>query len=103
MTNQTFTNSDGDFLIVPQQGALDIQTEFGMLFVQPGEIAVIQRGQRYKVNLPDGPLGANGLANPRDFLHPVAKYEIQTGVGWRSIYKLGGRQILLQQATALSL
>jgi homogentisate 1,2-dioxygenase len=91
MTNQTFTNSDRDFLIVPQQGALDIQTEFGMLFVQPGEIAVIQRGQRYKVNLPDGPLGANGLANPRDFLHPVAKYEVQTGVEWRSIYKLGGR------------
>lgn len=48
-------NSDGDYLIVAQQGALDIQTEFGMLYVQPGEICVIQRGQRFKVKLPDGP------------------------------------------------
>jgi len=47
-------NSDGDYLIVPQQGSLDIQTEFGKLFVQPGEICVIQRGQRFKVVLPDG-------------------------------------------------
>jgi homogentisate 1,2-dioxygenase len=47
-------NSDGDYLIVPQQGTLDIQTEFGKLFVQPGEICVIQRGQRFKVALPDG-------------------------------------------------
>jgi len=55
MTKRATVNSDGDFLIVPQQGALDIQTEFGMLFVQPGEICVVQRGQRFKVNLPDGP------------------------------------------------
>jgi len=54
MTKRATVNSDGDFLIVPQQGALDIQTEFGMLFVQPGEICVVQRGQRFKVNLPDG-------------------------------------------------
>ncbi|CRK47422.1 hypothetical protein BN1723_016750 [Verticillium longisporum] len=91
MKKRAFANSDGDFLIVPQQGALDIQTEFGFLYVQPGEICVIQRGQRFKVNvegptrgyileiwgsnfeLPElGPLGANGLANARDFLHPVA-------------------------------
>lgn len=56
MKQKAFVNSDGGFLIVPQQGALDIQTEFGPLFVQPGEICAIQRGQRYKVNLPDGPL-----------------------------------------------
>jgi len=55
MKKRATVNSDGDFLIVAQQGALDIQTEFGMLFVQPGEICVIQRGQRFKVNLPDGP------------------------------------------------
>lgn len=55
MSKRAAVNSDGDFLIVPQQGALDIQTEFGMLFVQPGEICVIQRGQRFKVGLPDGP------------------------------------------------
>jgi homogentisate 1,2-dioxygenase len=54
MTRRAMVNSDGDYLIVPQQGALDIQTEFGKLFVQPGEICVIQRGQRFKVTLPDG-------------------------------------------------
>jgi len=83
------------FLIVPQQGALDIQTEFGYLFVPPGHIAVIQRGICFSVNLPEGPsrgyicevfgahfkipdlgpIGANGLANPRDFLSPVAAFE----------------------------
>lgn len=110
MKSRAFVNSDGDFLICPQQGSLDIQTEFGMLFVQPGEIVIIQRGQRFKVNLPDGPsrgymleiwgsnfelpelgpLGANGLANARDFLHPVAKYEI-TSDSWKVVYKLGGK------------
>jgi homogentisate 1,2-dioxygenase len=55
MKKRAAVNSDGDFLIVPQQGVLDIQTEFGMLFVQPGEICVVQRGQRFKVSLPDGP------------------------------------------------
>jgi homogentisate 1,2-dioxygenase len=54
MEKRATVNSDGDFLIVPQHGSLDIQTEFGKLFVQPGEICVIQRGQRFKVNLPDG-------------------------------------------------
>lgn len=45
----------GDFLIVPQQGRLDIRTELGNLMVRPGEICVIQRGLRFKVQLPDGP------------------------------------------------
>jgi homogentisate 1,2-dioxygenase len=54
MKKRAAVNSDGDWLIVPQQGVLDIQTEFGMLFVQPGEICVIQRGQRFKISLPDG-------------------------------------------------
>ncbi|CAK7218992.1 hypothetical protein SEUCBS140593_003742 [Sporothrix eucalyptigena] len=110
MEKRAFVNSDGDFLIVPQQGVLDIQTEFGFLYVQPGEIAVIQRGQRFKVNiegptrgyvleiwganfeLPElGPLGANGLANARDFLHPVAAYEVTNNDPWDVIYKLGGK------------
>lgn len=55
MEKRACVNSDGDFLIVAQHGTLDIQTEFGKLFVQPGEICVIQRGQRFKVSLPDGP------------------------------------------------
>ncbi|KAJ3127749.1 hypothetical protein HK098_005866 [Nowakowskiella sp. JEL0407] len=94
MENEAFYNSDGDFLIVPQKGALTIQTEFGFLFVEPLEIVVIQRGIRFKVlldepsrgyvvevfdghfELPDlGPIGANGLANPRDFLSPTACFE----------------------------
>jgi homogentisate 1,2-dioxygenase len=54
MKRKAFVNSDGDFLIVPQEGALDIQTEFGMLYVQPGEICIIQRGQRFKVKV-EGP------------------------------------------------
>lgn len=54
MKQKAVVNSDGDFLIVPQEGALDIQTEFGMLYVQPGEICVIQRGQRFKVKV-EGP------------------------------------------------
>lgn len=54
MKKRAAVNSDGDFLIVPQEGALDIQTEFGPLYVQPGEICVIQRGQRFKVNV-EGP------------------------------------------------
>jgi len=99
MKDKSFYNSDGDFLIVPQQGTLDIQTEFGMIEVNPGEIVVIQRGMHFSVRLehentksgikgyiceiysghfrlPDlGPIGANGLANPRDFETPVAHFE----------------------------
>jgi homogentisate 1,2-dioxygenase len=110
MSNRAFVNSDGDFLIVPQQGALDIQTEFGPLYVQPGEIVVIQRGQRFRVGLegpsrgyildiwganfelPElGPLGANGLANARDFLHPKAQYTVTKDDPWEIVYKLGGK------------
>eukprot|EP01120_Amphizonella_sp_Union-15-10_P016204 TRINITY_DN8469_c0_g1_i1.p1 TRINITY_DN8469_c0_g1~~TRINITY_DN8469_c0_g1_i1.p1 ORF type:complete len:465 (-),score=84.35 TRINITY_DN8469_c0_g1_i1:69-1415(-) len=95
MKNKAFFSADGDFLIVPELGTLDIQTEFGFLEVHPGEIAVIPRGILFSVKLPDGkgrgyiteifeghfripelgPIGANGLANPRDFLSPVAAYE----------------------------
>ena len=97
MHRTAFYNSDGDLLVVPQQGPLAIQTELGHLEVKPGEIAVLQRGIRFSIavdeqlhasrgyvleifdrrfELPDlGPIGANGLANPRDFLHPVAAYE----------------------------
>lgn len=94
MGKSAFSNSDGDFLIVPQEGALKIRTEFGCMLVQPHEIAVVQRGMRFSVDvdgpargyilevagrhfqLPDlGPIGANGLANPRDFETPVSAYE----------------------------
>ncbi|CAD6996996.1 homogentisate 1,2-dioxygenase [Ceratitis capitata] len=94
MEKTAFYNSDGDFLIVPQKGVLEITTEFGKLKVKPNEICVIPQGIRYSVNitepsrgyilevynnhfqLPDlGPIGANGLANPRDFKTPVAWFE----------------------------
>jgi homogentisate 1,2-dioxygenase len=95
MDQTFFYNADGEFLIVPQAGGLRIATECGVLVVSPGEIAVIPRGMVYRVDLlqetargyicenygsyfdlPErGPIGANGLANARDFLHPVAAFE----------------------------
>ncbi|CRK94775.1 CLUMA_CG008269, isoform A [Clunio marinus] len=109
MENRSFYNSDGDFLIVPQQGALDITTEFGKLYVEPNEICVIQKGMRFSVNvngptrgyilevyddhfrLPDlGPIGANGLANPRDFLTPTAWFEDRDVTDYQIIAKFQG-------------
>ncbi|SMH62061.1 homogentisate 1,2-dioxygenase [Azospirillum agricola] len=95
MTGRFFYDADGELLIVPQQGRLRLATEFGVLEVEPQEIAVIPRGVRFRVELPDGaargyvcenygapfqlpdlgPIGSNGLANPRDFLTPTAWYE----------------------------
>ncbi|GJJ14241.1 hypothetical protein Clacol_008505 [Clathrus columnatus] len=109
MAKKAFINNDGDMLIVPSQGRLDIQTEFGKLMVRPGEIVVIQRGIRFKVLLPDGPsrgyiqeifgahyelpelgpLGANGLANSRDFESPVASFDVDQS-RWEIIYKVAG-------------
>jgi hypothetical protein len=99
MTDRFFYNADGEMLIVPQKGRLLLRTEMGILEAGPGEIAVIQRGIRFRVELlekeargyicenygallrlPDlGPIGANGLANPRDFLAPVAAFEDREG------------------------
>lgn len=94
MKNKAFYNSDGDWLIVPFVGTLNIITEFGLMTVKNGEICVIPRGVKFSVEvsetskgwiseiykghyeLPDlGPIGANGLANPRDFQIPTAYYE----------------------------
>lgn len=95
MEGRYFYSADGELLVVPQQGRLAIFTELGLLEVEPQEIAVIPRGLRFRVELPDGeargylcenfgallqlpdmgPIGSNGLANPRDFLTPVARYE----------------------------
>jgi homogentisate 1,2-dioxygenase len=95
MKDRYFYNADGEMLMVPQLGRLGVHTELGRLDIQPGEICVIPRGIKIKVELeegeargyicenyglsfrlPDlGPIGANGLANSRDFLTPVAAYE----------------------------
>ena len=98
MTGRYFTNADGEMMFVPQQGALLLFTELGKLEVRPGEIAVIPRGMKFKVilegpsrgylcenygqafRLPElGPIGAQGLAQVRDFLAPVAAYEETSG------------------------
>jgi homogentisate 1,2-dioxygenase len=94
MTDRVFYSADGEMLFVPQQGALTLATEFGVLHVAPGEIGVVPRGVKFRVEvagpsrgyvcenygalfqLPElGPIGANGLANARDFLAPVASFE----------------------------
>src|SRR5437764_4438806 len=92
---RVFHDADGELLLVPQEGALDIRTELGRLAVAPGEIAVIPRGIRFRVaidsplvrgyacenygapfRLPEpGPIGSNGVANPRDFRAPAAHDE----------------------------
>lgn len=53
MIDRSFSNADGDLLIVPQQGSLLFQTELGHLSVAAGEIAVIPRGVRFSVRLSD--------------------------------------------------
>jgi len=95
MADRYFVNADGELLIVPESGSLLLRTELGRLHVAPGEFAVVPRGIRFAVDLPGqtargyicenygalftlperGPIGANGLANERDFLAPVAAYE----------------------------
>jgi homogentisate 1,2-dioxygenase len=95
MDRRVFYDADGELLIVPQLGRLRLGTEFGEIETAPGEVAVIPRGIKFRVALPDvkargyvcenygelfrlpelGAIGANGLANPRDFLTPVAAYE----------------------------
>ena len=95
MKGRYFYNSDGEMLIIPQMGRLLFRTELGNIMVDSGEICVIPRGIKFAVDsidgpargyicenygspfrIPDlGPIGANGLANPRDFQTPIAAYE----------------------------
>ena len=109
MHDRFFYDADGELLIVPERGGLRLVSELGRLDLQPQEIAVIPRGVRFRVELleaqargylcenygaplklPDlGPIGANGLANPRDFLTPVAWYEDRDGP-MELVAKFGG-------------
>ncbi|EJC78978.1 homogentisate 1,2-dioxygenase [Rhizobium leguminosarum bv. trifolii WSM2297] len=97
MVDDYFFNADGELLIVPQLGAIRVFTEMGIMDVEPLEICLIPRGMMFKIlksgeqtvwrgyicenygakfTLPDrGPIGANCLANPRDFKTPVASFE----------------------------
>jgi homogentisate 1,2-dioxygenase len=99
MQGRFFHDADGELLLVPQQGRLRLCTEFGALEIEPQEIAIVPRGVRFRVELPDGsargyvcenfgamlrlpdlgPIGSNGLAAARDFLYPVAAYEEDEG------------------------
>ncbi|UZW57796.1 homogentisate 1,2-dioxygenase [Sphingobium sp. JS3065] len=110
MEKRAFTNADGEMLIVPQQGALRIVTEMGAMDVAPQQIALIPRGLRFRVDLPDGtargyicenygalfrlpdlgPIGANGLANARDFETPAAWLE-DDDTPHEIVQKFGGR------------
>jgi homogentisate 1,2-dioxygenase len=109
MQDEYFYNADGEMLFVLQQGELRLWTEFGIIDIEPGEIAVIPRGVKIRVELRNGtargyicenyggafslpergPIGANCLANPRDFLTPVAAYEENDGPA-RLFVKWGG-------------
>ncbi|MBW8754379.1 MAG: homogentisate 1,2-dioxygenase [Sphingomonadales bacterium] len=95
MEDRAFASADSELLIVPQAGSLRLVTELGVLDLAPLQIAVIPRGLRFRVELPRGPargyvcenygapfglpelgpIGSNGLANPRDFEAPVAAFE----------------------------
>ena len=99
MQDRYFYNADGELLLVPQSGGLILHTECGRLAVNPGDIAVIPRGMKFRVELIDptargyvcenygmplalperGPVGANGFANNRDFQYPVAAFEDKEG------------------------
>jgi homogentisate 1,2-dioxygenase len=119
MEDRFFYNADGEMLLVPEMGSLTIYTELGVIEVSPGEVCCLPRGLKFRVTigatggnptgregvnargyvcenygaqfrLPDlGPIGANGLANPRDFETPVAWYEDREGE-MEQVAKFGG-------------
>ena len=109
MIGRAFCDADGELLFVPETGALTIVTELGRLIVAPGEIALVPRGIRFRIELsgehvrgyvcenygalfrlPElGPIGANGLANARDFLAPQAAFE-DLDVPTTIVLKFGG-------------
>ena len=95
MDGRVLVDADGELMIIPQHGAVELQTELGRLDVAPGTIGVVPRGVKFRVQLPQGeargyvaenygapfrlpelgPIGSNGLANPRDFETPAAWFE----------------------------
>ena len=110
MMGRYFYNADGELLLVPQQGRLTVFTECGALAAAPGEILLIPRGMKFRVDLQDGasrgyvcenygaafilpergPVGSDGFANNRDFLAPTAAYEDRRG-DYELVCKFGGR------------
>ncbi len=110
MENTAFYSADGDLILLPQSGRILVRTELGDLIAEPGEILCVPRGLRMQVNpldggafgyycenfgspfrLPElGPIGANGLANPRHFLSPLARFD-QGDEKTKIVAKIGGR------------
>lgn len=109
MKSRVFSTADGELMFVPQQGEVRLLTELGWLSVRPGEIAVVPRGMKFRVEvdgpvrgylcenygahfrLPElGPIGSQGLAQKRDFLAPVAAFEDKGG-RWEIVAKFMGK------------
>lgn len=111
MTGRALRDNDGDLLLVPQHGVLELQTECGWLRVAPGSIALVPRGLTFAVHLADGaargwmlsvsgarlrlpergPIGSNGLADARHFLAPAAAFEERAHAGYQVVSRLDGR------------
>ena len=109
MTDRFFYNADGEMLVVAERSRVRFLTELGVIEIGPGEVCCLPRGLKFRVELPDGdargyicenygaqfrlpdlgPIGANGLANPRDFETPVAWYEDVDGK-FEQVAKFGG-------------
>jgi homogentisate 1,2-dioxygenase len=109
MDSRALVNADSEMLVIPQQGTLRFVTELGVLEAKPGEVVLLPRGVAFSVlvngpsrayvcenhgapfRLPElGPIGSNGLANPRDFLAPVAAYDARQDAPYEIIRRDGG-------------
>jgi homogentisate 1,2-dioxygenase len=109
MQGRALVNADSEMLVLPQQGRLRFVTELGVLEAGPGEMVLLPRGIAFSVlvdgpsrayvcenhgaplRLPElGPIGSNGLANPRDFLAPVAAYDARQDAPFEIIRRDGG-------------
>jgi homogentisate 1,2-dioxygenase len=117
MHKRALVNADGEMLLVPQQGRISVTTELGVLTAAPGQVLLLPRGLAFSVALLDGtargyvaenygapfrlpelgPIGSNGLANPRDFMAPQAAFEASPGA-CRIIKKYGGKLWCAEQA-----
>ena len=118
MVDRSFSSADGDLLVVPQTGTLEVRTELGFLRVPPGSILVMPRGLKFAIGLPEGhargwmlevfgprlrlpergPIGSNGLADARHFLAPVASWEDRLCPdGFETVHKLGGQLYAARQ------
>lgn len=116
MEHRSFYDADGDLLIVPQMGAFTLQTEFGVLDVRPGQVVIVPKGLKFSVLLHDGPIrgyigevygrhfelpergpvGSNGMTDPRHFVAPTPWFEDRLRPGYRLTAKIGNH---LHEAT----